>query len=189
MKRKADHPIQDIILNRWSPRAMTGEPISDDVLMSLFEAARWAPSSYNAQPWRFIYAKQKTPAFEKMMSVMTDFNKTWTNKAAVLGLIISRKFFESNGKPAHTHAFDTGAAWENLALEGTSRGLVIHGMEGFDYAKARQTFQVPEEYEVLAMFAVGVHAPASTLSPELQKRESPSDRKKIEEFIMKDHFR
>ncbi len=181
--RKADHPIQPLLLNRWSPRSMSGESISEAELMSLFEAARWAPSSYNEQPWRFFFAKRDTPHFSKFFELLIDFNKGWCAKAAVLGVIASHKFFEKNKKPSVTHSFDTGAAWENLALEGNARGLVVHGMQGFDYEKARKTLHIPEEIEVLAMFAIGKPAPKETLSEELQKREAPSGRKKISEFI------
>lgn len=187
--RKSDHTIHPLILNRWSPRAMTGEPIDDASIQSLFEAARWAPSSYNAQPWRIIYAKRDTEAFPKFVDILGEFNRTWAPKAALLGVFIGRKIFEQNNKPSHTYAFDTGAAWENLALEGCSRGFVVHGMEGFDYEKARNVLEIPDEFVVLAMFAVGKRAPASTLNPELQKREHPSERKKIAEFAFEGSFK
>ena len=189
MKRKADHPISDFILNRHSPRAMSGEEIETDVLFSLFEAARWAPSSYNAQPWRFIYSRRNTPAFEVFVDLLVDFNKKWAPKAAVLGLSIARKTFEKNNKPSPTHAYDTGAAWENLALEGCHRGLIVHGMEGFSYQKAREVLEIPENYEILAMFAIGKKGRIEDLPEELQKMEKLSDRKKIEEFIMEVKFK
>ena len=178
--RKPDHPIHPLILNRWSPRAMTGEEMSDAELLPLFEAARWAPSSYNNQPWRFLYVKRNTPHWNTLFSLLVDFNKEWCSRAAVLGLSFSRLAFERNNKPSVTHAFDTGSAWENLCLEGTSRGLVVHGMEGFDYKTAKEL--IPEGHEVHAMFAVGKKAAKSTLSPELQARETPGERKKISEF-------
>ena len=109
--RKAAYPIHELILNRWSPRAMSGESISDAELMSLFEAARWAPSSYNSQPWRFIYAKRDTAAWDPLYNLMVQFNKDWTKNAAVLMVIVSRDTFEYNGKPSITHSFCTGSAW------------------------------------------------------------------------------
>lgn len=187
--RKPDYPVHPLILNRWSPRAMTGEPISDGELMSLFEAARWAPSSYNNQPWRFLYAKRNTPHWAKFFDLLVDFNKGWCDKAAVLGVITSSKIFEQNKKPSVTHSLDAGAAWENLGLEGNSRDLVVHGMEGFDYEKARKALKVPDEYDVLAMFAIGKPAPKETLPPELQKREAPSPRKKVSEFAFEGGFK
>lgn len=182
--RKADHPIHPLILNRWSPRAMTGESVSREEINSLFEAARWAPSSYNNQPWRFIYALRETPAFSSFIHFLVPFNREWAKQAALLGVIAAHKRFEAKNKPSITHAFDTGAAWENLCLEGTSRGLVVHGMEGFNYEEAQTHLAIPEEYEVLAMFAVGKRAEKETLSPDLQKKEIPGSRKKVEEFAM-----
>lgn len=180
--RKADHPIQELLLNRWSPRAMTGESIDDETIQSLFEAARWAPSSYNNQPWRFLYAKKDTPHFAKFFNLLVDFNKAWCEKSALLGVIAAETTFEKNKKPSVTHALDTGAAWENLALEGNSRNLVVHGMQGFDYERARAELKIPDEVEILAMFAVGKPAPKEELSEDLQKKETPSSRKKVSEF-------
>ncbi len=187
--RKSDYPIHPLILNRWSPRAMSGEKLEDEELMPLFEAARWAPSSYNNQPWRFLYAKRETPHWEKFFNLLVDFNKGWCQKAAVLGVIASEKIFEKTKKPSITHSLDAGAAWENLALEGSHRNLVVHGMQGFDYEKARKALKVPEEYEILAMFAIGKKAPKETLSPELQQRETPSTRKKVSEIAMEGGFK
>jgi nitroreductase len=179
--RKSDYPIHPLLLNRWSPRSMTGESLSDAELFSLFEAARWAPSSYNAQPWRFLYAKRETSYWNQFFNLLVEFNQKWCLKAAVLGIILARKTFEKTNKPSATHALDTGAAWQNLCLEGTHRGLVVHGMEGFNYAEAQHL--VPKDFEVLAMFAVGKRAPKENLPPELQQKEMPSQRKKISEFI------
>lgn len=169
-----------MILHRWSRRAMSGEGINNEELMALFEAARWAPSSYNNQPWRFLYVKRETPQWKTLFDLLVDFNKGWCANAAVLALIYSCLTFEKTGKPSITHAFDTGAAWENICLEGTSRGLVVHGMQGFDYGKAKAL--IPKGHEVQAMFAVGKKGKAETLSPDLQTREVPSQRKKVSEF-------
>jgi nitroreductase len=186
--RKADHPILPLILNRWSPRAMSKEPLADEEIFSLFEAARWAPSSYNNQPWRFIYARRGTSAFARFLKWLVPFNQTWASQAALLVVIISRKNFEHNEKPSVTHAFDTGAAWENICLEAVSRDLAVHGMEGFDYQAVRESLQIPDTYDVMAMFAVGKRASPDTLPPDLQKKEIPSNRKKIEEIAMEGSF-
>ncbi len=187
--RKSEWPIQPLILNRWSPRAMSGEGLKDEELMPLFEAARWAPSSYNNQPWRFLYAKRETPHWAKFFDFLVDFNKGWCDKAAVLGVILASKIFEKTQKPSVTHAFDTGAAWENLALEGNHRNLVVHGMQGFDYEKARNVLKVPETFAVLAMFAVGKPGAKEDLSPDLQQREVPSSRKKVSEIAFEGEFK
>ena len=153
--RTTEHPILPLILHRWSPRAMSGEPIQEEELLPLFEAARWAPSSYNGQPWRFIVARKDTPSWETFLNLLIEFNRSWADKAAALVVICSHQNFEFNNKPSITHQFDTGAAWENLALEASHRGLVAHGMEGFDYDKSREVLGIPEDYTILAMYAVG----------------------------------
>lgn len=187
--RKSDYSINPLILNRWSPRSMTGEEISEEALMALFDAARWAPSSYNNQPWRFLYARRNTPSWPLFFNLMIEFNQGWTKNAAVLVLAISGKNFEHNNKPARTHSFDTGAAWMAMALEGASRGYVIHGMEGFDYDKARKDLNIPDDYQVEAMIAIGKRAPIDHLPPELQKREVPSARKDAKEIAIEGKFR
>lgn len=186
--RKFERPIDPLIENRWSPRSMTGEEMSDEELLPLFEAARWAPSSYNGQPWRFLYAKRNTPHWKKFFDLMIEFNQSWTKNASVLLVVISRKTFEHNGKPAVTHSFDTGSAWMSLALEGTKRGYVTHGMEGFDFEKARNVLDIPEHYQVEAMVAIGKRAPKERLPEDLQKREIPSQRKSVKEIIMEGGF-
>jgi nitroreductase len=187
--RKSEHPIDQTILNRWSPRAMDGKAIDPTKIHSLFEAARWAPSSYNNQPWRFIYAKRDTKDFEVFMDLLVDFNKSWCKNAGLLSVVIALKNFEHNGKPCVTHAYDTGAAWENLSLEGEHQNLVVHGMQGFDYDKAKTALKIPDDYVVLAMFAAGNPAPKESLVPELLEKEVPSTRKKLEEIMMEGSFK
>lgn len=189
MSRQSSYPIQPYILNRWSPRALSGESLTDDELMSLFEAARWAPSSYNNQPWRFIYACRETPAWENLFSLLVEFNQGWAHKAAALVVVIAKTTSDFNGKPSVTHALDTGAAWENLALEGSARGLVVHGMEGFDYAAAKTKLNIPDDHVVLAMIAIGKPGRKEDLPADLQERETPSDRRPLSEIVMEGEFR
>ena len=179
--RIPDHPVEPWIINRWSPRAMSGESLSKEELLSLFEAGRWAPSAYNAQPWNILYAEKKSKHWETLFQLLVEFNQSWCLNAAALFLFFSRPFFEHNQKPSPTHAFDTGAFWENFCLQGTSRGLVVHGMSGFDYEKAKSL--IPDGYIPLAMCAVGKKGKIENLPPDLQKKEFPSSRKKIEEFV------
>ncbi len=187
-QRKTTHAIHPLIVNRWSPRSMTGEELSDDELMPLFESARWAPSSHNSQLWRFVYAKRQTKFWHTFVDLLFEGNKVWARQAAVLVVVTSRKFFEHNDKPAVTYAFDAGAAWENLALEGTRRGLVVHGMQGFDYEKARRDLCVPEDYEILAMAAIGKRASKESLPPHLQELEFPNDRRPLDEIVITGRF-
>jgi nitroreductase len=187
--RKPAYPINPLILNRWSPRSMTGEELGDDDIMSLFEAARWAPSSYNNQPWRFIYAKRNTKYWDRLFNLLVEANKIWTKNASLLVIVISRKNFEYNEKPARTHQFDAGSAWENLALEASSRGIVAHGMQGFDYEKARVELGIPIDFEVMAMIAIGKRGTKENLPPELQDKEKPTDRKPLNDIIMEGIYR
>ena len=188
-ERNSAFKINSIILNRWSPRSMTGEELDNDTLMSLFEAARWAPSSFNNQPWRFIYAKRNTKYWDKIFDLLVESNKVWAKNAGILVVVISNKNFEYNGKFSITHQYDAGAAWENLALEATSRGLIAHGMQGFDYQKARDRLEIPEDFDVMAMIAVGKKGPKENLPPNLQQKENPNDRKPLNEIIMEGSFK
>jgi nitroreductase len=188
--RQSTYNINPLILNRWSPRSMTDEELDDDTIMSLFEAARWAPSSYNNQPWRFIYAKRNTPQhWNKLFNLLAEPNKAWTKNAALLVVVISGKNFEYNEKYSITHQYDTGAAWENLALEASSRGLVAHGMQGFDYEKARIDLEIPDNFDVMAMIAIGKKGSKENLPLQLQEKEYPNDRKPLKEIIMEGTFR
>ena len=179
--RKPDYDVAPLFYTRWSPRAMTGEVMSKEELLPLFEAARWAPSSFNNQPWRFVVATGKEK--KKFMEFLGDFNRQWCKNASALVVIVSSNLFDYNKTPSKTHSFDTGAAWMSLALEGARRGYVVHGMEGFDYDKVRQVLGIPSSYTVEAMCAIGKPAAASILPEEIAKREVPSQRKPVQEFV------
>jgi nitroreductase len=187
--RKADFPIEPLLLDRWSPRAMSGEEITHEELMRLFEAARWAPSSFNAQQWRALYARRGTDHWPVLFDLLVEANRSWAKNAAALVVFISRKTFEHDGEPSRTHSYDTGAAWENFALQGCRQGLVVHGMEGFDYERARLELRIPVEFQVEAMAAVGRPASKEVLPEKLQKRESPNDRRKLTQSICVGPFR
>ncbi|MDX8431639.1 MAG: nitroreductase family protein [Candidatus Algichlamydia australiensis] len=189
MKRKPEHLILPEILNRWYSRAMNGESISDEELMTLFDAARWAPSSYNGQPWRFIYVKREDPEWEQFLDLLIDFNKNWAKNAGAIICTISRKTFTHNDKPCKTHSFDTGAAWMGLAIQGVSMNLVVHGMEGFSYKRAREILEIPDEYEVEMMIAVGRPGLKESLPEDMQKMEKMSDRNPINSFAMKGKYK
>jgi len=187
--RKSEYDINSLILKRWSPRSMTGEEISEQELMALFEAARWAPSSFNNQPWRFIYAKRNTPEWDNLFSLLVEANQAWAKNASVLVVVVARKKAEYKDSDYPTYAFDAGSAWENLAIEAVSRGLVTHGMAGFDYKKARSDLDVPDIFDVMAMIAIGKQDSKEKLPEELEKNEMPSDRKPLSEIVMKGKFR
>lgn len=186
--RKADHPIDNLFLDRWSPRAMSGEEIPEAKLMALFEAGRWAPSSNNNQPWRILYARRNSEHWPLFFDLLVDANKLWARNAAVLLLFISKTTFDHNGKPSVTHSFDTGAAWQNLALQGFLKGYVVHGMQGFDYERAKATLNIPDGYRVEAMAAIGRPGDKESLPEELRKREVPNDRRKLEQSVCEGPF-
>ena len=188
-KRRADHPIDQIFLDRWSPRAMSGEAIAEEELAVLFEAARWAPSSFNNQPWRILYAPRDGEHWPLFLGLLVESNRAWANQAAALLLFLSKTTFDYNGKPARTHSFDTGAAWENLALQAMLRGYVAHGMQGFDYDRARSELGVPDEYQVEAMIAVGMPGSKESLPEKLQAVETPNDRRPLAKSVCEGPFR
>ncbi len=187
-QRATSVKIHPLIHARWSPRSMSAEPISDDELKGLFEAARMAPSSYNAQPWRMVFSTKGDAAWQNFFDLLVDFNKMWCKNAAALILFVSKKTFEHNGKPSITHSYDTGAAWMSLALEGASRGLVVHGIQGFDYEKAAKVIHLPDGYQIEAMAAVGKRAPKENLPQDLQEKETPSGRRPLSEIVFRGSF-
>lgn len=180
--READYPIDNIFLDRWSPRAMSGEDIPKIELMSLFEAARWAPSSNNNQPWRILYARRNTGHWPLFFNLLSNSNKVWAKNSSVLLLIISKNTFD-NGRPSRTHSYDAGAAWENLALQGILKGYVVHGMQGFDYELARSSLNIPDGFTVEAMAAIGLPGNKDALPDYLRERELPNDRRKLSETV------
>jgi nitroreductase len=187
--RKADHFIEKFFLDRWSAHALSGAAISEEELLRLFEAARWAPSSYNNQPWRILYARRDTEPWNVFLNLLVDANKVWAANAAALLVFVSKTTFDYNGKPSRTHAFDTGAAWENLALQACFMGLVTHGMQGFDYDRAKSELGVPDGFEVQAMVAVGKPGRKEDLPASIQPRETPNSRRPLAETVFEGRFK
>ncbi|WP_019006612.1 nitroreductase family protein [Cohnella laeviribosi] len=183
--RQAAHPIDPIYLNRWSPRSFLEKEVPESTLLTVLEAARWAPSAFNLQPWRFIVAKTKEER-ERFFPFIGEFNRTWCEKAPVLILIVSKTTWEQG--QIGSHAFDTGAAWAFLALEATRQGLATHPMTGIDFAKAREIVGLPEDYAVQALVALGYQGPKENLPEALQQREQPSPRNPIEDSIYQGAF-
>jgi len=186
--RPVEHGVDRLFVDRWSPRAMTGESISQEELLTLFEAARWAPSSGNQQPWRALYAHRDTPSWPLFFEVLNPGNKPWCLNAAVLVLFISRMVSEDGSRQIKTHSYDTGSAWASFALQGSVSGLVVHGMQGFNYERAREVLQVPPEYALEAMAAVGRPGRKEDLSESLQAREVPSGRRPVAQSVFEGVF-
>jgi nitroreductase len=137
----------------------------------------------------YLCKKKNTEIWNKLFDLLYEGNKVWAKNAAVLVVVISRKNFEYNEKPSITHQFDAGAAWENLALEAYDLGIATHGMEGFDYQRAKTDLGIPESYDVMAMIAIGKRGPKENLPPKLQEVEFPNDRKPLTEIVMEGYFR
>ncbi len=186
--RKPDRPVEPLLYRRWSPRAMSGEALSDDEVMTLFEAARWAPSSYNAQHWRLLYATRDSAHWDKFFGLMVEGNRAWARNAGLLIVLVSRTTFEGNGNPARTHSFDSGTAWQNLALQATAMGLVAHAMQGFDYDRAKTELNVPDGYAVEAMIAVGRPGEIEDLPEGPRSMEVPNTRKAVTEIAFEGGF-
>jgi nitroreductase len=181
-----DYPVQDYIRNRWSPRAFSEQAVSPEVLRSLFEAARWAPSSNNEQPWAFLVATRDDPEnFARMLSVLVEFNAGWAKSAGVLVLAVAELAFRQNGQPNRNAQYDVGSATAQMTFEACSRGLAVHQMAGFYPKKARQVFEIPDGWDPIAAIAIGYPGDASTLPQKLRDREvAPRSRRPLREFVM-----
>lgn len=190
--RQPEHQVEALFVDRWSPRAFTGEAISPAELNTLFEAARWAPSSFNSQPWRYLYAHRGTPAFDTFLDVLVPFNQQWARQAAVLIVALSAKTFLRPGTsepvPAPSHSFDAGAAWANLALQASALGWNAHGMGGFDAAKARTALAVPDDYDIELVIAVGRRGDKTLLPESFHGGETPNGRRPVSETAFEGAF-
>lgn len=180
------YPIHDIIAQRWSPLAFASKPVEPEKLRSILEAARWAASSYNEQPWSFIVAvKENQPEeFKRLLNCLAEGNQEWAQNAPVLMISVAKLHFERNGVENRHTFHDVGAAAALLAIQATVLGLFIHQMAGFDVEKARETFSIPQDYEPVAAIALGYHGDPQSLSEKLQQRElNQRTRKSLETFV------
>jgi nitroreductase len=186
--RNPDHEIDPIFPRRWSPRAMSGKTVERATMLRLFEAARWAASTYNEQEWRFCYALRETEYFATFFDLLVEGNQAWCGPAGALGIVLSTTTFARNGKPNPVHEFDTGMAYGNLALQGSQMNLVVHAMAGFDKDAARQVLNLPDDIAVHCMFAVGHPGNPADLPDDLRNIERPSGRKPVQEFAHEGRF-
>jgi nitroreductase len=191
--RQADRPIDPLFLERWSPRAFDGSDIPDEDLLTIFEAARWAPSAFNSQPWRFLYAKNGDADWERFLSLLIPWNQSWARSASVLVFILSDSLpftDKATGEPApsHTHSFDAGAAWVSLALQATRMGYHAHGMSGVDFDRLRTELAVPDRYRPEAACVIGRIGDPAQLDDKLRARETPSGRKPLADFVFRGNF-
>ncbi len=190
--REAHHPVHAVFLERWSPRAFTAEAIPEATLATILEAGRWAPSSYNAQPWRFVYARRGTPSWERLLGLLAPFNQVWCRKAATLIFVFSKTTFRAPGKdedaPSRSHSFDAGAAWANVALQATLLGWHAHAMLGFDHERALSELNVGSNFRAEAAIAIGRRGEKTLLDEALAAREAPSGRLPLSEIAVEGAF-
>jgi nitroreductase len=190
--RTADHPIDPRFLARWSPRAFTGEPIPLADLLTILEAARWAPSSSNVQPWRFLYALRDSADWPLFLSLLVDANAAWATRAAALIFIVSKTTVRRRGGdedvPSYTHSFDAGAAWSNLALQALALGWHTHGMAGIHRERAVAELHIPPGYRIEAAVAVGRLGEPTSLPDALREREVPSAREPLSSIAFEGRF-
>jgi len=181
-----DVGLHELIRNRWSPRAFAEKPVSPEVLRSLFEAARWAPSSNNEQPWAYLVATRGDSGnFAKMLGVLVEFNANWAKHAPVLALSVAHLKTQREGKPNRVALHDVGSATAQLTFEANARDLQVHQMAGFDAEKARQTFAIPADWEPVAAMAIGYPGNPQSLPEKLRERElALRTRKPLSEFVM-----
>jgi nitroreductase len=180
--------VDAMFLDRWSPRAFSPEPVGEQELAALFEAARWAPSCFNEQPWLFLFGRQKED-LERFRSLLVEGNRAWADSAPVLGVIFARRNFDRNGKPNRHYAFDTGAAWLSLALQARKLGLYTHAMGGFDENGSYELLGVPKgRFEAMAAIAIGRRGEAGRLPENLAQKEIPSERKPLIEVAIEGRF-
>ena len=178
------HGVDDLIRRRWSPRTYADKEIPAAELKKLFEAARWAASSSNEQPWRFLVGRRGDETYQKIFNALVEFNQSWARSAPVLVLSVAKKTFTQKGSPNRHGLHDTGAAMANLALQATADGLHTHSMAGFDNEQMRASFAIPSDYELGAVTAIGYFGDPESLPEHLRKMEvSPRQRKPLEEFV------
>lgn len=183
--RIANPRIQKLIIDRWSPRAFDGSEIPVEELETIFEAAGWAPSAYNVQPWTFLYARRGDANWDKFLSLLVEFNQGWAKDASALVFIVSDKLMRSdNGNSDnHSHSFDAGAAWALMALQAQAMGYHTHGMTGIQFGKAEEELGIPSDHRLEAAIAIGTIGRKEDLPDFLQEREVASGRKPLEQIV------
>lgn len=193
MTRSSQFGIDEQFLNRWSPRAYNGADIPEATLFKILEAASFAPSAYNVQPWRFIFARRNTPQWDALLGLLNEFNQSWAKEASALVVIVSKTTTVPQGQteavPFATHTFDTGAAWGLLALQASNAGWPAHGMAGFDKDKARTVLGIPDDYAVEIIASIGQSADKAILPAALQEREAPSPRLALNQLAFEGKFK
>ncbi len=192
MIRKAAHKVDPLFTKRWSPRAFDASPMPEADIHSMIEAARWAPSAYNIQPWRFIYIQQEDAQWDSYVALLDEFNAAWAKNASALIFLLSDTMVDREGqsepRPSNYHSFDTGAAWAHLALQATQMGYNAHAMAGVLFDKTANKLHVPDRFKVEIAIAVGKRSDPACLPKHLQQLETPSQRLDFDKIAFKQVF-
>lgn len=191
--RRIERPVEPLFLERWSPRAFDESQISQEDLDTILDAARWAPSAFNYQPWRFLYAHRESADWQRFLDLLMPFNADWAKHSSALIFVLSDSLIETSGSPeptpSHSHSFDAGAAWALLALQATRLGYHAHGMTGILQDKIRVELGVPERFRIEAAVALGRQGDLGRLPEHLQAREAPSGRHELDRYAYPGNFR
>ncbi|MBS4013098.1 MAG: nitroreductase family protein [Bacteroidetes bacterium] len=191
MKKPAitKYNINPLIKERWSPRAFDNKEVEADKIHNVLEAARWAPSAFNEQPWRYIIGKKGTKTWQLIFDSLIDFNKTWAEPADVLVVVVGKKTLTSNSKENETYKYDVGQSVATMTVQATNEGLVMHQMGGFSKQKNIEAFNIPDDYEVIAAFALGYIGNVDQLPENFRNMETnPRQRKPFSEFVFEENF-
>jgi nitroreductase len=188
--RHTDSGMHPLFLRRWSPRAFDGTSVPQADLDIMLDAARWAPSAFNIQPWRFVYIHRGDASWNDAVDLLAPFNAAWAKDAGVLVFLASDTLMDTTEAtvPSPTHGFDAGAAWAQLAVQATLLGYHVHGMGGFDSARARRLLHVPDRFELQLAIAIGKRGDVEALPPALREREHPSPRRPLGEIAFAETF-
>jgi nitroreductase len=189
-QRRAGHPVDARFVERWSPRAYTGEALPKETLHSILEAARWAPSGGNSQPWRFVYALKGGPEWDTFVGLLLPGNRVWAERAGALVLLVSETHRLRDGVkvPSSFHSFDAGAAWQNIALQARELGWSTRAIGGYERDAARKALGVSAGFDLEILIAIGRPGPKDVLPLELQEKEFPSPRRPLEELVFEGRF-
>ena len=189
--RNTDKDIENFFIDRWSPRSFDSQfELTDAQIESLIEAARWSPSCFNEQPWRFVYSKRQDSSFESFLSLLADANQKWARNASALFFLIAQKRFSKNDKINNHNRFDSGAAWMSLAIQSHLKGLITHAMAGVNFDKVPDTLEIPEDsFEVVCAIALGRQGAKNQLPEDIQESEQPNQRKPLNDILFKERFK
>lgn len=190
--RESEYSIDPLFLDRWSPRAFSNEAMPEKDLLTILEAGHWAPSSFNHQPWRFVYALRGSEQWDKFLGLLIEFNQSWVKSAAALLFVVSRthsgELRSAEQKPIYSHSFDAGAAWASIALQAHLSGYEAHGMTGVDFDKAGEVLGIPDGFRIECAVAIGKIGDKRQLPEGLREREAPSSRKPLSDVAFNGTF-